>query len=58
MTETMQQYSQTETNRLIRAELKASYPGNRLHRPGLQRGRHHSDGHRLGDSLPADVGRV
>ncbi|UKA73574.1 hypothetical protein [Arthrobacter sp. FW306-06-A] len=27
MTETMQQYSQAETNRLIRAELKASYPG-------------------------------
>lgn len=27
MTETTQQYSQAETNRLIRAELKASYPG-------------------------------
>lgn len=27
MTETMQQYNQAETNRLIRAELKASYPG-------------------------------
>lgn len=27
MTETMQQYSQGETNRLIRAELKATYPG-------------------------------
>lgn len=27
MTETIQQYSQAETNRLIRAELKASHPG-------------------------------
>ncbi|WP_422759339.1 hypothetical protein [Paenarthrobacter sp. C1] len=27
MTAIMQQYSQAETNRLIRAELKASYPG-------------------------------
>lgn len=27
MTEIMQQYSQAETNRLIRAELKARYPG-------------------------------
>ncbi|MFE4082820.1 LPD29 domain-containing protein [Paenarthrobacter sp. YIM B13468] len=27
MTETTQQYSQAETNRLIRAELKATYPG-------------------------------